>query len=266
MSLERLVYRPAGRWCSTLYGGLLLWKGRARYPIPERWYKERFGSAPAYPTLLKQLAGTPTERSALLRSYFEPTNKEREQGLKVPTRTHYAIADLAKRGYIRMILTTNFDRLIEMALDEAGVRASVVSTDDGLRGVIPYTHTGCTLVKLHGDYRDARIKNTARELASFSSGLNNLLDRVLDEFGLIVCGWSATHDTALRQAILRCPTRRYSTFWTRRGEPLTEAAELIQSRKAEEIQITSADDFFERLADAVQSLRNSNARIPYRSK
>jgi hypothetical protein len=83
-------------------------------------------------------------------------------------------------------------------------------------------------VKLNGDYLDTRIKNTPEELSGYHPSIDRLLDRVLDEYGLIVCGWSADWDTALRRAFERCPSdqetaqrRRCSACRTsrRRGHP-----------------------------------------------
>lgn len=154
-----------------------------------------------------------------------------------------------------MILTTNFDRLIEEALEEEGVVPDVISSDDDLQGAMPYVHTRCVVVKLHGDYRDTRIKNTPEELANYSQPLNEFLDRIFDEFGLIICGWSGEWDTALRKAILRCPNRRFATYWLAKGE-LTEGAQhIIQHRRAQVIPIESADKFFTELLEKVESLR-----------
>ena len=223
-------------------------------PELETWYQQRFGETPDYSKLIDRLTTTSAERMTLLRSYFEPTEEERGQSLKVPTPTHRAIATLAKHGYVRMILTTNFDRLIEMALEEAGIVPDVISSDDDLKGAMPYVHSRCVVVKLHGDYRDTRIKNTAEELANYAQELNEFLDRVFDEFGLLVCGWSSAWDTALRNAILRAPTRRFTTFWLAKGEPTDEAKRIIRHRKAEVIPIESADLFFTELRENVESL------------
>ncbi|HDI52035.1 MAG TPA: hypothetical protein ENF45_05335 [Bacteroidetes bacterium] len=228
----------------------------------ETWYQQSFGEAPDYSKLLDRLTTTSSERMALLRSYFEPTEEEREQGLKIPTPAHRAIATIAKLGYVRIILTTNFDRLIEKALDEAGIVPDVISSDDDLKGAVPYVHSRCVVVKLHGDYRDTRIKNTPEELANYSKELNNFLDRVFDEFGLVVCGWSGTWDTALRNAILRSPTRRFATFWLAKGESTEEAKKIIQHRRAEVIPIGSADQFFIELLEKVESLRELELSHP----
>ena len=221
----------------------------------EAWYQQHFDEAPDYSKLLDRLTTTSAERMALLRPYFEPSEEEREKELKIPTYAHRAIATLAKLGYVRMILTTNFDRLIEKALEDAGIVPDVISSDDCLKGAMPYVHSRCVVVKLHGDYRDTRIKNTREELANYSMELNNFLDRVFDEFGLVICGWSGTWDKALRDAILRSPTRRFATFWLAKGEPTEEAKKIIQHRRAEDIHIEDADQFFTELMEKVESLR-----------
>src|SRR5215203_3483714 len=71
----------------------------------EAWYLKEFGAEPDYSDLLKLLAPTPTQRNAILREYFVPTQEEREQNVKVPQEAHRAIAELVAGGYIRVIVT-----------------------------------------------------------------------------------------------------------------------------------------------------------------
>jgi hypothetical protein len=89
----------------------------------------------------------------------------------------------------------------------------VLSTPDAAEGAPPVQHADCTVVKVHGDYLDARIKNTPAVLASYDPRMDTLLDRIFSEYGLIVCGWSADYDLALREAFKRSRTRRYGTYW-----------------------------------------------------
>ena len=129
-------------------------------PDPEKWYRCRFGRAPEYSDLLDAIAKTPAERQQLLRTYWEPNEQEREDGRKQPTLAHHSIATLTARGYIRVIVTTNFDRLLETALNEAGIVPTVISSPDQMEGALPIIHTRCCVFKLHGDYIDTRIRNT----------------------------------------------------------------------------------------------------------
>src|SRR5947207_112906 len=99
-------------------------------PEPDVWFKRKYGSDPEYSLLLDGLAKTPPERQQLLRGYFEPSEEERAQGLKLPTAAHKSIAKLVAGGYLRVIITTNFDRLIEKGLEEEGIAPTVISTPD----------------------------------------------------------------------------------------------------------------------------------------
>ena len=220
----------------------------------ERWYIEKYHEAPEYPKLLDSLAKTRSERQQLLRPYFEPSEEEREEGLKQPTIAHRAIASLAERGYIRVIVTTNFDRLMEKALEDVGIVPTVLSSADHIQGALPLIHTKCCVVKLHGDYLDARILNSEYELSSYSEEFNDLLDRILDDFGLIVCGWSADWDEALRNAVYRAKSRRFTTYWTVRGQPSDQGQRLIEHRQAQVIFIDSADAFLGNVWQIVQSI------------
>ena len=195
------------------------------------WFREKSGKDPDYSELVEELGRSPAERRSILESYIEPSDEERAENLKMPTRAHQAIAELVAQGYIKVIVTTNFDRLIENALIERGVESTVVASVDALNGAVPLTHASCYLLKLHGDYKDSRILNTDGELAQYPSEYNALLDRIFDEHGLIVCGWSGEWDDALHAAILRCPSRRYTAFWAVRGEPGARAQALSVVRK-----------------------------------
>ena len=222
----------------------------------EKWYRERYNESPDYTTLLKKLTITPADRANLLRSYFEPTTEEKEENLKVPTPAHKCIAILVKYGYIRIILTTNFDRLLEKALSEEGITPTVISTEDEIKGAMPFVHNECTIIKLHGDYMDTRIKNTPEELAKYSNKVNKYLDQIFDDFGLIICGWSAEYDIALRNALYRKKNRRFSTYWTVKGKLREDAVRLSNHLKTEQITIESANQFFIQLLEKVEALRD----------
>lgn len=223
---------------------------------PALWYRQTYGTEPDYSDLLGKLARSPTERSTLLRRYFEPNEEERAAGQKVPAPAHRSIARLVSKGYVRVIITPNFDRLIEKAIEEDGTVPTVISTPDSAEGAVPLAHGSCTIIKPNGDYLDSRIKNTADELNEYDARMNKLLDQVLDEYGLIVCGWSANWDGALRAAIQRCQSRRYTTFWGCRHEPEESARGLIAHRRGVRVTLRDADAFFRDLQEKVEALES----------
>lgn len=231
-------------------------------PDPAAWYRATFGKQPDYSDLLDVMCKSPAERQQLIRAYLEPTEEERAEGEKQPTEAHRAIAKLVKAGFVRVILTTNFDKLTELALHEVGVVPTVLSSVDHIAGALPLVHTACTIIKIHGDYLDTRIRNTVSELAEYPEEFKRLLDRVFDEYGLIVCGWSADWDDALRGALTRAPYRRFSTYWTSRGDPSARAQDLIKHRAAHVIPISGADGFFSKLVELVTILESFSQPHP----
>jgi hypothetical protein len=223
---------------------------------PEAWYIKTYGGNPDYSHILAMLTQTSSERMALLRSYFEPTEEEKVRGIKVPTAAHRSIARLAKLGCVKVILTTNFDRLIETALEDEGLVPDVIRSERDLDGVVPIVHShSCIVVKLHGDYRDTRIRNTKQELENYPEDLNDFLTKVLGDFGLIICGWSGTWDTALRRCLLTHCSTKFGTYWLTRGELRDEAKEVVDNRGAEVVTIESAESYFLMLVEKIEALR-----------
>ncbi len=261
--LSRAAEIPTG-WeiALDLIRRVALAQGTEDQPDWGAWYREQTGEEPSYSALLEELASSPDERRSILHSYIEPTPAEQEEGKKVPTAAHRAIAELVRAGYIRVIVTTNFDRLLENALREAHVEPTVIASPDALAGAEPFTHSACYILKLHGDYKDARIRNTDEELSHYSAEYDLLLDRIFDEFGLIVVGWSGEWDHALRAAFLRAPNRRYPVYWATRSALRDGAQQIVDQRAARLIEITDADSFLTAAWQRVQTLEHTHRQSP----
>ncbi len=245
-----------------LIGRLARLRGEDAGDAPVSWYVGHAGGDPDYSDVLSELAPSPSDRRNLLSSYFEPTPQEREEGLKTPTRAHRAIAQLVAEGFVRVIVTTNFDRLLEKALTDVDVDPSVVSSPEHAAGALPIVHSRCTIIKVHGDYLSPDLKNTVDELAGYDESIDRLLDEVFGQYGLVVCGWSARWDTALRNAVLRSPSRRFATYWLHRGEVSAEAQEIIGHRGAIPVSIQDADPALGELLEKVQALAEAADQRP----
>lgn len=226
------------------------------------WYREQVGGEPDYSTIIEELAPSQASRLSLLSEFFEPTPQEQEDGLKVPTRAHHAIARLVADGYVRVIITTNFDRLLETALAEAGVNPSVISSPQHADGALPMVHSPCTIIKVHGDYLSTDLRNTVEELAGYDEPIDRLLNDVFDKYGLVVCGWSGTWDSALRDRILGSPNRRFATYWLHRGPPEPHAQQIIGNRDATAVEIQDADAAMGELVEMVQALADAADQRP----
>ena len=228
---------------------------------PHLWYLSEYKEEPNYSKLLVKAAPTQEERNLLLKKYFETTDNE-DENPKRPTEAHYAIAELVKKGYVKIIITTNFDRLLESALKEINIEPTVLSTPDQIKGSLPLVHLDCVIVKINGDYRDPKIRNSEQELSIYKSHEKKLLQRIFDEYGLVVCGWSADYDIALRNELEKCKAHRFTTFWTDYNG-LTDVSEHIANlRQAKIIKITSANNFFVSLLSKIKALEGSSKSQP----
>lgn len=247
----------------TLCGRLMKVQGSDKANAIE-WYEEKYGKQPAYDEVIELLAKTSSDRNGLLREFFEPSKDDQEHGLKVPTQAHKAIAELVHDGFIKVIVTTNFDRLMEQALDALNVQYQTLYHDSDIEGMRPLTHAECTIIKVHGDYRDMRFKNITDELKEYSPELKGLLKQVFNDYGMIVSGWSAEWDTALKHTIRSVVGRRYSWYWHNFNEYLNPAAhEVVEFRDAHVIvDNRGADIFFYQLKENVLSISQNKKLNP----
>lgn len=228
--------------------------GEAAATDPEAWWALTHDEPLGYSSLLEELAPTQAARQGLLAGYFEPTQEDPDDDNKRPSAAHRAIADLVKRGTIRVIVTTNFDRLMEQALADAGVSPQVISRPEAVQGMAPLAHAPATVIKLHGDYKDLETLNTASELTTYPQQWVKLMEQVVDEYGLVIAGWSADWDIALANVIENAPSRRYPLYWDSRSSKGDTAQRLLANRAGHTITAGSADELFTDLAARVDAL------------
>lgn len=228
---------------------------------PFAWFKAKYGQDASYDRLLAMVASTPTQRMNLLRPIFTATEADREQGRKVPTAGHAALADLVKTGHVRLIVTLNFDHLIEEALRDAGIDPVVVNTAAGVEGLQPLHEYECLVVHLHGDYTNPEMRNTPDELATYPDPVQTFLRRLLSDYGLVVFGWSGQWDPALRDAIDGSRNQRFPIYWVTRGELQGEGAALARRKSA--VHCPQAGEvFLGSLRDKVRAIEEKDSRHP----
>lgn len=232
---------------------------------PLKWFKDHFKKEPNYSNVIESCANTETQRSLILRTYFESNAEESKQGVKQPTECHRAIAKLVKHGYIKVIITTNFDRLLEQALADVAINPTIIRNSDDVKRSLPLTHSNCTIIKVNSDYMDTTIKNTLEELQNYDLDIVDLLKEVFTDYGLVICGWSAEYDKKLYDILMESKSLKFSTFITNMNELNDNQHEICKERNATVIDIKNADDFFGELKDnviALETLLNKETLSP----
>jgi hypothetical protein len=229
---------------------------------PVDWYEAKYGELGRYETVLERVARTKLARQQLLKGYFEPSAEDVEAGRKSPTEAHRALARMVRTGSLRIIVTLNFDRLIEQAVRDAGVEPTIVASSSDALGLPPLHTLDCCIIHLHGDYLNpTSMLNTQQELKGYPASIRRVLIQILRDYGLIIVGWSSTYDPALRAAIASHYSSRLPLVWIEPFPPSAEASQLLTLKRGL-LMATDADTAFGRLADAVDALASRGGRHP----
>ncbi len=119
--------------------------------------------------------------------------------------------------------------------------------------MIPIQHTKCTIIKLHGDYQQANLRNTDQELGEYEPGWLAWLRKVLDEYGSVY-GYHSRSDHCLRKDVIRVAGHLYGCFLGMRGAFDQELSPLVDESRAMLMDVTSADDFFDELTGTLKEV------------
>jgi hypothetical protein len=212
---------------------------------PFDWWHQNMGVPPGYSNVLEQLEPTRGGRQNRLATYFQHA---------VPSSAHQDLAGLCQSDKVQVVITTNFDRLIEQALSTLDVHFQVIHQDN-VTGMMPLVRGLTTVFKVNGDYLSLGMKNTSLELTRYTRTLATRLREVMRDYGLIVVGWSGQWDPGLRELLQANPARNYPMYWVaHQGLVSDQAQQLIDNRGAHQIDSSGADAFFSQVVSRLDRL------------
>lgn len=214
--------------------------------------------------------GTPEEYSALFEATY-PQEQDRRtyidhmiRGMK-PTQGHLALAALLRATHSNIVWTTNFDHLLADACARTFETTAALNSAslDGtvLAGEFISEQQWPIEIKLHGDFRSRRLKNTGEELRHQDAQFRRQLVDACRRFGLIVAGYSGRDDSvmgALEDALSEPGSFPNGLFWMHRGEdpPLERVAQLLERARAAGVEagIVRIENFDEAMIDLLRLL------------
>lgn len=234
-------------------------------------------SNPAVRTLLQTFidslgkfpeAWAPDEYAALFEAAYPSENDRRVyldgklSGGK-PSYGHIALATLMKADRARIVWTTNFDPLVADAcakvFDSTGA-LTTVALDAPTLGRDALNRQRWPLeIKLHGDFRSRRLKNTDDELRQQDAHLRDLLRDACGRHGLIVAGYSGRDDSimdALEAALDQPEPFPGGLFWLHRGDgpPFARVDALLRNAADKGVDggLVQIENFDETLRDLIR--------------
>jgi NAD-dependent SIR2 family protein deacetylase len=222
-------------------------------------------------------AGAPDEYAALFEAAY-PAELDRRAYLEAkmagakPSYGHLALATLMRAQLTRLVWTTNFDALLADACakvyDTTGPLTTVALETSDLAAQCISEERWPVEVKLHGDFRSRRLKNTGDELRQQDVRLRQVLENSCQHFGLVVAGYSGRDDSvmsALEKGLEHVGAFPIGLFWLHRGEdpPLPRVTQLLT--RAVEVGIESAlvrvENFDEALRDLVRLVKDIDTTV-----
>jgi hypothetical protein len=168
--------------------------------------------------------------------------------------SHRGIAELARRGILRAIITANFDHYIEKALEEKGLEVQVISTNEDLKNSEPLIH--CKAVRIykpHGDLGRGALRNTPKDLRRLSPEMEKELIRILSEHGIIVLGYSG-RDEGIQKVFMERDYTRYPLFWVNPSPPTGSMKEILDKKSYTYIPCEGASQFIDSYLRVLQNL------------
>lgn len=210
-----------------------------------KWLKETDREGVGYSGILELIAPDAANRRDYLAKHFEG---------KKPGKAHHELAGLAEQEAIRVFVTTNFDRLLEHALQARGIEPVIITSGADLASAPRREHAQCYVLKPHGDYLQETIRNTPSELAELEPEIAEELREIFERFGVVVLGYSGS-DAGIAE-LLRARRSRYGLYWVARGDLGESAGRAVEATGGRVIKREGATEFLTDLHRRLEVFRS----------
>lgn len=166
--------------------------------------------------------------------------------------SNLALAVLMKQGFIRQVLTFNFDRLLEQACSIVGFLPTVYDFGAAPLGEIGHVMPG-SIIHLHGQDYGPALPSNENEALEHSNRLRTLMREVLWGGPALIAGYSGRSDSLF--PMMRTEFRGLDRlYWIELGDRPNDTQESltgIAPKTSEFIGGADADDFLVDLATAL---------------
>lgn len=170
-----------------------------------------------------------------------------------PTEAHKILAELASDGWIKTFVTTNFDRLLEDALEASDVSYTTVAKPEDLETARPREHSPVYILKIHGDHRRGGLRITEEDTSSLPEEFGREFRQILKDYGLVTVGYSGS-DGSFQNNLHRQRPRNglYLTYRDQIND--RNVNDLIDALDARTIACEDADSFCRDLQQRISAL------------
>lgn len=173
-----------------------------------------------------------------------------------PSYGYLCFANYLIRNKIGIVLTTNFDNLIEKSIRKLNENYDITFQTDSLT---PLQESALNIIKLHGDYNYDYIRNTETELKFLSDTINNSVIKAKYKT-LIVLGYSGMDDSVMN-SLHALSVQGVEIIWCSIDESCIQNNQIVSllnnNQNSGYCLIQGFDDLFSKL----YSFQNSNNEV-----
>ena len=225
----------------------------------QEWFNnapERF--AENFPLVVKNLLAPREFRREVLLEIISPDGDL--------SRGYHALAQLAQRGLLRTILTTNFDRCLARTFEahRPNIRHfnEVGRFEQDIRQFAIYPASP-QIVYLHGTIEDYSDRNTEDEIKWIDELVSAAIGPMVEHSPLVVIGYAGAEPSIMDNFLLKLSDRpsgfRNGLYWCiLKGTQPHEKVKALQSKVGQNFSLIEIDGFDEIVTDLEEALRDED--------
>jgi tetratricopeptide (TPR) repeat protein len=165
---------------------------------------------------------------------------------------------IANARYFSTVFTTNFDDLLSEALGAFLRHNAVVCNADSEVDQISFLSERAKIIKLHGDYLFAGLRNTEEELRTLGKRMAAKFRELARQRGLVVVGYAGRDHSVMSMIETLLADGRsfpHSVYWgVRPGDDPSEWVARLAAEHSHRFTLFACDDFDRFMADLHASL------------
>lgn len=129
-----------------------------------------------------------------------------------PSLGYLCLADLVCKGRFKSIWTTNFDSLVETAINIIEpLKDYLVCSSANSSSIHNFSPNKPCVCKLHGDFRYDTLQNTSAELKTLEDEIYNYWLKASSNKGLVIIGYSGNDDSVMNFLESHIPNVKFLT-------------------------------------------------------
>lgn len=181
----------------------------------EEVFKAEFKMSVSFENVLKALSTGKSQHRTMLLNFFK--EMETSDGYKY-------LAALIKAGYLYpIVITTNFDPMLEKALEEdtfvkRPITVKTLTQEEITSPTIKTKRDEILIIKIHGDLSNPdSMKVLSSETSSLNENAEGLIIRLFEQQGFVMVGYRGK-DVGIQNALQRSETSAKGLFWISRSQ------------------------------------------------